>query len=394
MARMADRPDDPADDPTDDPTPLSPLDPEQERRLREVLARRADQIHPSDRFADIQARVGPERSARGWLWPVAVAAVLVIVVGAVGIPRLVARNQAYPSSADGQAASQTAPVPVPAPAASGSATPQASSSSAVASPSSTASSASAAPATSTAAYPIYYLGSSLQRTEAGAGTSQVRLYREFHRLPVAASRLDKVAAAVTAMATIRPDDPDYLTAWPTIGAVTVRTTGGGLLVDLGADGFPAALPNSFTAAQALQQLVWTATAAYGDAVPVTVLVGGRTNVSWGKDLFGRPVSRDLALKSPVWITDPVTGQRDHAGRVTVTGVSTAFEGTVAYQIRAAKTGDVVAEGSAQGGANGVFAPFEFSADLPAGSYTVVVYAPDASGANPLGEGDSKTWTVV
>ena len=391
MDGMVDRPD---DDSGAEPTPLhAPTDSEHERRLREVLARQADQIHPGDRFADIQARIDPARPARGWLWPVAVAAVVAIIVGVVGIPQLIARNEATSTSAEAPADAQTTDAQTtaaPGPAVTSSAVPQDSGSPTASSSGSTAS----ASATSTDAYAIYYLGASLQRKETGEGSSAVRIYREFHRLPAATSRLDKVAAAVTAMATIRPDDPDYQTAWSTIGTVEVSATDGGLLVNLDADGFPAALSNSFTAAQTLQQLVWTATAAYGDSVPVTVVVGGGTNVSWGKDMFGQPLTRDVSLRSPVWITDPVTAQTDQAGRVTVIGESTSFEGTVGYQIRDTRTGDVVVDGSTQGGANGDFAPFEFTVDLAAGSYTVIVYAPDASGANPLGEGDSKTWTVA
>lgn len=387
---MVDRPDDPEQDPGSEPTPLpTPPDPDHERRLREVLAREADEIRPGDRFADIQARIDPARPARGWLWPVAIAAVLVVIVGVVGIPQLIARNEATSTSAEAPASNETPNAP--APAASSTGGPQDSGGSA-GSPSPAVSAS--ASATSTKAFAIYYLGASLQRTEAGEGTSSVRIYREFHRLPVGTSRLGWVAAAVTAMATIRPDDPDYQTAWSTIGMVEVSESGGGLMVDLNSDGFPAALSNSFTAAQTLQQLVWTATAAYGESVPVTVVVDGGTNVSWGKDMFGRPLTRDVSLRSPVWIIDPVTAQTDQAGRVTVTGESTSFEGTVDYQIRSAQTGDVVAEGSAQGGANGDFAPFELTVDLVAGDYTVIVFAPDASGANPLGEGDSKTWTVA
>jgi len=227
----------------------------------------------------------------------------------------------------------------------------------------------------------------------GADTERVRLYREFHRLPVSATPMAKVAAAVTALASTPPADPDYRTAWTTIGSVQVTEVGGGLQVDLGADGFPAGLPDSFTAVQAIQQLVWTATAAYGRNVAVRVLVDGGTNVSWGRGLFGTSVSRDPNLWAPVWILDPVTDGRDAAGKVRVSGISTAAEATVEWQIREARGGDLVAEGTASGGANGQYAPFAFDVELRPGQYTVMVYAPDLSGANPLGEGDSKTWSV-
>lgn len=368
----------------DDPTPLhAPPDPELERRLREVMSGHAGRIHPGDRFADIQAEVGRRRPARRWLWAVAAAAAVVLVAGAVVIPQL-GQGDRFPVAAE-DASTRPAPIPSP-PVESAAGT---SSSGESAAPS--AGSSVTQPARS-ATVPVYYLGSSVQRTEAGVENERIRLFREDHTMPVSSTPLAKVTAAIRAMAT-GPLDPDYQTAWTTLGDVEVTEADGGLRVNLAADGFPAALPNSFTGAEAIQQLVWTATAAYGKPVAVTVLVDGATNVSWGKDLFGTPVSRDLNLQAPVWITDPLTDQHDTAGRVTVIGISTSFEATLGYQIRDATTADLITEGTATGGANGDFAPFRFTVDLEPGQYTVVVFAPDASGANPLGEGDSKTWYV-
>lgn len=372
---MADQPTPPS---PDDRTPLhGPADPELERRIRAVMGRQADRIRPGDRYADILGEASRQRTGQRWLWPVVAAAAIALLAGVIGVPRLIEANRPAPS-VQVPAATQPAPVPSPAstsPGASVSPEPSASDSA------------------RTEAVGVYYLASTVQRTETGAETDRVRLFREFHRMPGSPTRLAKVAGAITAMATTPPLDPDYRTAWTTLGAVEVSEVGGGLQIDLAADGFPAGLPDSFTAVQAIQQLVWTATAAYGKSVPVTVLVDGGTNVSWGRNLFGTPVSRDPNLQSPVWILDPVTDQRDQAGVVTVNGISTATEATIGWQVRDADTGDVVFEGSTTGGANGEYAPFEFDVRLKAGTYTVVVFAPDLSGQNPLGEGDSKTWVV-
>lgn len=378
---MADRP--------DDPTPLhTPPDPELERRVREVLARRAAEIRPRDRFAEIQAEASRGRPvARRRLLAVLAAAAIVVVAGVVVLPQL-GQPDSFPASAENNPGT----VPIPSPPPSRSAASGASPSQRESTPQETGSQASSTEPDRAEAVPVYYLGSTLQRTEAGTLDHRVRLFREFHRMPVSPSPFAKVAAAVGAMSTTRLD-PDYRTAWTTLGDVAVTEVAGDLRIDLAADGFPAALPDSFTAAEAIQQLVWTATAAYGKDVAVTVVVDGGTNVSWGKELFGTPVSRDADLRAPVWITDPASDQHDQAGRVTVIGTSTSFEATLGYQIRQAETGDLVTEGTATGGANGQYAPFSFTVDLEPGHYTVVVFAPDMSGANPLGEGDSKTWFV-
>jgi hypothetical protein len=57
-------------------------------------------------------------------------------------------------------------------------------------------------------------------------------------------------------------------------------------------------------------------------------------------------------------------------------------------------GAEVARNSVQAGANGTFAEFSFTAAVPAGTYTVAVFAPDESdGEGPGSVGDTKTVTI-
>lgn len=88
--------------------------------------------------------------------------------------------------------------------------------------------------------------------------------------------------------------------------------------------------------------------------------------------------------TPVQVTSPGAGSRVPAGTVTVTGLGTAYEGTLLYEVTDG-AGGVVAGGFVNAGSNGALGPFSLAVPLVAGAYTVAVWAPDESdGEGPHG----------
>ncbi len=233
--------------------------------------------------------------------------------------------------------------------------------------------------------PIYYLGDS---------KTQSWLYREFRQVPNVGNR---TASAVRAMTRLAPLDSDYRTPWRPASRITVTPAGNALTVDLSADAFAGSVAGAQEAKLAIQQLIWTATAAAQTSGKVTVLVDGKPSTVWGSVQLGQPMGRDPQARAPIWITDPQQGQTDKAGTVTVKGSSTSFEGTLRWEVADASSGKVVQHGQTTGGANGSYGDFSFTVKLPAGKYTVSGYAEDASGGEskegPKMFTDTKTWTV-
>nr|WP_281372875.1 Gmad2 immunoglobulin-like domain-containing protein [Kineococcus aurantiacus] len=226
-----------------------------------------------------------------------------------------------------------------------------------------------------ATVPVYWLGG-----------SSPKLFREYVRAGDAGA--DDATRALRAMLAGGPGDPDYTSPWSADPTATVTSTGGRLVVDLAAS---AAAGRAADATAAVQQLVYTVTAAAGSSDPVEIRVDGRPEPT----LFGEAVARTVArapqadVQAPAWITGVTPG----SGSVTVTGVGTAFEGTLLYTITDASGAEVARE-AVQAGANGTFDDFSFTAQVGPGTYTVAVVAPDESGgegATPLA--DTKGFTV-
>lgn len=182
------------------------------------------------------------------------------------------------------------------------------------------------PPAGTAQVPVYYLG--LDR-------SRPRLYREFHPLPVGdGSPAAKARAAVTEMLDGRTAyDPDYASSWPAGAAVReVRIDGDVVVVDLsGAARNPV---GSEYAGQAVQQLIWTATAATGLGKVRILLDGQRVTELWGHvdvrgDLRRAPLVDVAAL---VWLIDPQHGSTvPRTFDIRVAGV--VFESTMYIRVR-------------------------------------------------------------
>ena len=378
-------------------TPLGPLpDPAGHdelsptaRQLQDALAARAAGVQPTDRLEEIRmtSRANRRRSrTRGGLVAAGVAAVVVVGGGGYALTQRGSDNVTTVASTASSSTSPTSSTP-----STSSSTPATDSIPMSSQPAGSggtpaATSVTSAPATSTAggtggtlptgatSVPVYWLGG-----------QPAKLYREYVK---AGSGANDATNALRAMLSGSPTDPDYSSPWSKDATATVSEAGGKLVVDVAAS---AASGSAGDATLALQQLVYTVTAAAGDDQPVELRVGGKA----GQSLFGTSVPASLSrapqadVQAPAWITSVSPS----AGSVTVKGVGTGFEGTLLYTLTNS-AGAEVARDSVQAGANGTFAEFSFTAAVPAGTYTLAVFAPDESdgeGSGPVG--DTKTVTI-
>lgn len=262
-------------------------------RLRRVLGEEAAAMIPSDDgLQEIRERVTQEHPARRWLVPLAAAAaaVLVGVGGAVLINR------------DDTPTPGPVTTPTPTPSASTSVTPTPS------------------PTTSgTITVPVYYV---VDVPDVGP-----RLYREFHRVPAVEG--GPIATAVTQLFGDTATDPDYTSPWPaSTRLLSVSTSGSTATVDLSEF---VAVGAAFESA-AVQQLVYTVTAADPAVTQVRLLVNGATPPSGHSD-WSAPVGRAPALETiaNVWILEPEQGVTV-ASPVTVRVYGTGFEGNIPLKV--------------------------------------------------------------
>lgn len=247
-----------------------------ERRLRQALARDAEQVRPSARLDTILHKaheLGPESATGGaatrrWLMPLAAAAAVAAIIGGVWWSGQEDGPTVTPPQTNGP--SQTAPTTPPA------TTP-------------TDGPTTSSPGdTETVSLPVYFVG------PIGDATPTYRLFREFVRtpVPVGATAAERVKAALVLATNAQPysNTDGYLQPWSgqTIGAVTV--TQQAIEVQLstpGAEGFDAE-----TQRLAVQELVWTAQAAAQRTLPVRFeLADGSTT------LFGS-ISTDQDFTRP------------------------------------------------------------------------------------------------
>jgi hypothetical protein len=162
-------------------------------------------------------------------------------------------------------------------------------------------STSSGPAAVTANVPVYYLG-----IQNGLPV----LYREYHRLPAGdGSRTAQTRTAITAMLDGRNAyDNDYYSQWPASAAVrAVSISGDTVTVDLSGAGINGYDPDGEKAA--LQQLIWTATAASQASGMRLLLDGKPVDRLWNLlpasgILYRAPASQ---VQGPVWIIDPQQG---------------------------------------------------------------------------------------
>lgn len=222
--------------------------------------------------------------------------------------------------------------------------------------------------------PVYWLG---------VNGSNVFLYREFQ--PSATSG-DPIVEAVVAMTAGKPSDPDYFNPWSKADSVTASISGKNVItVDISPDAFKTSL-DAGMAHRAVQQLVYTATAAasnaglttVGHAPSVVLLVDGKAGYqAFGHESLEGPLERDASLMAPIWIIDPQEGDGTQPS-LRVSGAAVSEGGQLSWRVEPIVDGRP-AEEAVQTGYADLDAPtggtslFSFSVDLPPGEYSVSVF---------------------
>ena len=241
--------------------------------------------------------------------------------------------------------------------------------------------------------PVYWIG----RSSAG-----IFLYREFRDVP---EQENPVTRALRSMMSDKPLDPDFFTPWQNPSQLATSISGKDVItVDVSEDAFNSNLDPDM-AVRAIQQLVYTATAAAassglidtGQQIRVRILVDGHTDyVAFDHVQLGALMTRTAGLVAPVWIIDPQENVEVGAGSVKITGRSTTAGGKLRWQILRSGgdgttepflTGETTA--SAQQGQSGVFT---LALTLPAGDYELRV-AQAGAGGGPDQFEDTRAFTV-
>ncbi len=129
-----------------------------------------------------------------------------------------------------------------------------------------------------------------------------------------------------------PGQDTYLRAWAPGTRVTATVSADAITLVLSAPGVDGL--DQPAQRQAVQALVWTATAAAQRNVPVTISVAAGGPVVGGipAGVFRRPADPTSEL-APVWITSPGRFATVWDSRVVVEGQACTFEGTVQWELR-------------------------------------------------------------
>jgi hypothetical protein len=186
-------------------------------------------------------------------------------------------------------------------------------------------------------------------------------------------------------------DPDYSSPWPTgTRLLSLTTAGDTATVDISGEarnGGPGAAASDL----ALQQLVYTVTAADPAVKQVRLLIDGQP----AGDLWGHTVVPDTMRRAPMlsvlgqqWILAPTEGATT-SSPVQLEFYGTGFEGQIDWQVMQGQT--VVAHGFTTG-EMGVFRVTKGTVDLPPGTYVIQVADTFGENAQPR-VWDTKTFTV-
>ena len=222
--------------------------------------------------------------------------------------------------------------------------------------------------------PVYWLG---------VNGSNVNLYREFQQ---SGTSSDPIIEAVTAMTSGKPSDPDYFNPWNKAGSVSASISGKNVItVDISSDAFKTSL-DAGMAHRAVQQLVYTATAAASNAGLTTVghsptvilLVDGKAGYeAFGHEKLEGPLERDPSLVAPIWIIDPQEGSGAQSS-LTVSGTAVSEGGQLSWRVEPIVDGRpaevAIDAGYAELGAPaGGTSPYSFTVKLAPGEYSVSVF---------------------
>jgi spore germination protein GerM len=243
--------------------------------------------------------------------------------------------------------------------------------------------------------PVYWIGRS---------NSNVFLYREFRDVP---EQENPVTRALRAMMSDEPLDPDFFTPWQNPKKLATSISGKNVItVDVSEDAFNSNL-DADMADRAIQQLVYTATAAgassglidSGQQIQVMVLVDGHTDyLAFNHVRLGTLMARTAGMVAPVWIIDPQEGVEVADGSVKITGRSTLPGGKLRWQILRAEdngdktpflTGETTA--AAEAAQSGVFT---LALTLTPGNYELRVSQVDTSGNRQDLYVDSRSFSVL
>ncbi|MFI5086610.1 MAG: GerMN domain-containing protein [Actinomycetales bacterium] len=261
---------------------------------------------------------------------------------------------------------------------------------------STVSSAPLESAQNTSKLPVYWLGRSNQ---------DIFLYREFL---ASSSTGDPIRSALETMTSQKPLDPDFFTPWKKPSKLGASISAKNVItVDISADAFSRDVDQGI-AERAIQQLVYTATAAAanaglidsGQGVQVSILVDGHTDyLAFGKIKLDKPISRGGTFLAPVWIIDP---QQDSAatGTIPVHGTAASADGsdgTVRWQLLKTNGTAIPSsylDGSAPtSGPSGPTGTYDYPLSAPPGTYELRVW--ERRGTDPAAQYglDTKDFTV-
>ncbi|MGH3443836.1 MAG: Gmad2 immunoglobulin-like domain-containing protein [Nocardioidaceae bacterium] len=341
--------------------------------MHDLLQDAVRDVEPRDVLDQIRSRtkVTPMHSGRNWLLGSGAAAV---AVAAVIIAVVVVGNQTTPQANRPPVATSPSKHSSPSTAASASAS----------------ASANARTAGQEMTVPVYYPGDT---------PNGIRLYREFHKVTTTDGLTAALSLAVGRAAdggSSKPSDPDYSAPWPS--GTTIEGVGHGndqITVNLGGPALaqrPAGMSEA-TAKIAIQQLVYTATAASQQTVPVRFLIDGNAATT----LLGVDVSPSVKrgdsfkVLALVWISSP--GEGAHVSSpFTVTGVGALFEANAVWELK--QGGKVVKQGHTTAEQCCTMAPYSFKVSAPPGDYTLVVHDSDASGSGRATPQDTKDITVT
>jgi spore germination protein GerM len=177
--------------------------------------------------------------------------------------------------------------------------------------------------------PVYWIGRS---------NDSMFLYREFREVP---EQDNPVTRALRVMMSEKPLDPDFFTPWQNPKKLATSISGKNVItVDLSDDAFNSNV-DAAMAERAVQQLVYTATAAgasaglidTGQQIEVVVLVDGHTDyVAFNHVRLGSPTARSSGMVAPVWIIDPQEATSLEDGQVKISGRSTVPGGKLRWEI--------------------------------------------------------------